>query len=267
VNLLKRSLAPILPQAWEAIDAQAAQVLRLNLAGRKLVDFHGPHGLTFAAVNTGRLRLFPESLPGGVRAGVREVVPLIELRTPLRLSIFELDTLARGGTAPSLEPLVDAAERTAEAEDAAIFHGLPDAGIVGLVPSSPHEPREFGEPAELPRALLEAVEVLRRAGVGGPYALALSTPDYETLFAATEDGYPIVKRIRGQLIDGPIVQAPVLERSVVVSQRGGDYELTVGQDFAIGYEFHEKDQVQLYLTESFTFRVLEPAAAVALRRT
>jgi uncharacterized linocin/CFP29 family protein len=77
MNLLKRSLAPILPEAWAAIDEQAAQVLRLNLAGRKLVDFDGPHGWTFAAVNTGRLRLFEEPLAGGVRAGVREVAPLL----------------------------------------------------------------------------------------------------------------------------------------------------------------------------------------------
>jgi uncharacterized linocin/CFP29 family protein len=40
----------------------------------------------------------------------------------------------------------------------------------------------------------------------------------------------------------------------------------VGQDLAIGYAHHDKDQVELYLTESLTFRVLEPAAAVALVR-
>ena len=38
MDLMKRSLAPILPDAWAAIDAEAARVLRLNLAGRKLVD-------------------------------------------------------------------------------------------------------------------------------------------------------------------------------------------------------------------------------------
>jgi uncharacterized linocin/CFP29 family protein len=38
----------------------------------------------------------------------------------------------------------------------------------------------------------------------------------------------------------------------------------VGQDLAIGYAYHEKHSVELYLTESFTFQVLEPTAAVHL---
>jgi uncharacterized linocin/CFP29 family protein len=50
----------------------------------------------------------------------------------------------------------------------------------------------------------------------------------------------------------------------VLSLRGGDYELTVGQDLSVGYAYHDKHEVELYLTESFTFRVLEPAAAVRL---
>jgi len=51
----------------------------------------------------------------------------------------------------------------------------------------------------------------------------------------------------------------------VLSRRGGDFELTVGQDLAIGYKQHDAKDVDLYYTESFTFRVLEPAAAVELR--
>ena len=52
----------------------------------------------------------------------------------------------------------------------------------------------------------------------------------------------------------------------LLSARGGDYELTLGQDVSIGYAFHEKHEVELYVTSSFTFRVLEPAAAVHLKR-
>jgi uncharacterized linocin/CFP29 family protein len=46
--------------------------------------------------------------------------------------------------------------------------------------------------------------------------------------------------------------------------RGGDFELTVGEDFAIGYLEHTADAVRLYLQETFTFRVLSPEAAVPL---
>jgi uncharacterized linocin/CFP29 family protein len=44
VDLLKRKHAPITPEAWKQIDEEAKRVLQLNLAGRKLVDFDGPHG-------------------------------------------------------------------------------------------------------------------------------------------------------------------------------------------------------------------------------
>jgi uncharacterized linocin/CFP29 family protein len=49
-----------------------------------------------------------------------------------------------------------------------------------------------------------------------------------------------------------------------MSQRGGDFELTVGQDFSVGYLASDETAVQLYLEESFTFRVATPEAAVYL---
>jgi len=38
----------------------------------------------------------------------------------------------------------------------------------------------------------------------------------------------------------------------------------VGQDLVIGYKLHNSREVELHFPESFTFRVLEPAAAVEL---
>ena len=67
-----------------------------------------------------------------------------------------------------------------------------------------------------------------------------------------------------ELIDGPIVWAPAADGAVVMSLRGGDFELTVGQDFSIGYLDHTGTSVLLYLQETFTFRVLSPQAAVPL---
>jgi uncharacterized linocin/CFP29 family protein len=52
---------------------------------------------------------------------------------------------------------------------------------------------------------------------------------------------------------------------VVLSTRGGDFELTVGQDATIGYLEHDAERVLLYLEESFTFQVFTPEAAVHLR--
>ena len=68
-----------------------------------------------------------------------------------------------------------------------------------------------------------------------------------------------------RLVDGPIVWAPAVDGAIVMSLRGGDFELVVGQDFSIGYLAHTEETVDLYIQESFTFRVLADEAAVPLR--
>lgn len=266
MDLLRRSLAPLLSDAWQAVDDEARRVLTLNLAGRKVVDFSGPFGWKLAAVNTGRLMMLEEPPAAEVKAGLREVQRIVELRTPMTLRQMELDSVARGATAPDLSEVVKAAERIAHAEDAAIFHGYPAGHIRGIVESSPHAPVTVAAAADWPRAIGLAKDVLKDAGIGGPYALALGGAAYDEVTAGSEEGYPLRKRIERTLIAGPVVWAPALTGAVLLSVRGGDFQLTVGQDLSVGYAFHDRENVELYLTESFTFQVLEPAAAVALQR-
>jgi uncharacterized linocin/CFP29 family protein len=52
---------------------------------------------------------------------------------------------------------------------------------------------------------------------------------------------------------------------VVVTARGGDFSLHLGQDLSIGYQSHTDTDVALYLQESMTFQVLTAEAAVRLR--
>ena len=239
-------------------------MLGLHLAARKVVDFKGPLGWVAGAVNTGRLSGVDAPLDH-VSARVRVVQPLVELRAYFELPIDELDDASRGADDLDFKPLIEAAERIARAEDHAVFNGYSAAGIRGVVESSEHAAVSLSQARELPFAVVEAKEVLRRAGVDGPYALALGPRLYDETQAAAEDGYPIRRRIES-LVD-KIVWAPALEHGVIVSMRGGDFELTVGQDLSIGYASHDQSRVRLYLTESLTFRVLETSAAVALRRT
>jgi uncharacterized linocin/CFP29 family protein len=265
MNNLKRELAPISAAAWNEVDAEARRVLKLKLAGRKLVDFVGPLGPTAAAVNLGRL----EPLKGGPIANVdaarRAALPLIELRTFFDLSRDELDAVERGAADTDLDPLIDAATRMAQAEDTAIFHGYAAAGIQGIDQASPHPSLPIAENyQEYPRSIAEATRLLRLAGVDGPYAIALGPRCYTGLTQATGDGgYPVLNVVR-KLVDGPLVWAPAVNGAVVLSTRGGDFELSVGRDLSIGYHSHTDTTVRLYLVESMTFRVLNPPAAVAL---
>ncbi|MGZ3382685.1 MAG: family 1 encapsulin nanocompartment shell protein, partial [Isosphaeraceae bacterium] len=164
-----------------------------------------------------------------------------------------------------LPAVVTAAEKAAHAEDTAIFNGFKAGDIEGIIPSSPHPaiaiPDDY---ADYPSVVGSAVETLRRAGINGPYALALGPDCYAGLAQAAEDGYPIRERVE-HFLDGPMVLAPTIDGALLLSHRGGDYQFSVGQDMSVGYAGHGKDEVHLYLTESFAFRVLDRAAAVYLK--
>lgn len=270
---LLRSLAPFSAAAWTAIDDHARRVLRVNLAARQLVDFVGPLGWQHSAVNLGRVReLEPEAAPtvesapsASVRPALRLVQPLVELRVPFELSRAELETVGRGAADPDLAPLTDAATKLARAEDAAVFRGFEHAGIAGITRRSPHPPLHIPQGYEAyPTVVADAVRILRMAGVDGPYAIALGPRCYSGLMQAMgRGGYPVLEVVR-QVVGGEVVWAPAVDGAVVVSTRGGDFELTVGQDISIGYSDHDERVVHLYLLESFTFRVHTPEAGIWL---
>lgn len=263
MNHLFHELAPISAAGWAAIEEESGQTLRTYLAGRKLVDFSGPHGWEHSAVDLGRVQTITSSRPD-VGASLRRVQPLVELRTDFTVSRTELDAIERGSQSPDLDPVRDAAVRLAEAEDKAIFHGFGAAGIQGLGEASEHAAVAIpGNYEDYPRAVASAVAALRAAGVDGPYAIALGPRCYTGVVETTQGGYPVLNHIR-MILDGPIIWAPAVDGAVVLSTRGGDFELTCGQDFSIGFASHDAGGVSLYLQESFTFRVHTPEAAVAL---
>jgi uncharacterized linocin/CFP29 family protein len=264
---LRRELAPVTDAAWKRIEDEARLTLKTHLAARKLVDFRGPLGWDYSAVNLGRVRGGRDAPAEGVEARVRQVQPLVELRVPLELERSEMDDVSRGAADPELDPLRDAAIRLALAEDRLVFYGYGDGGVRGICPASSHQPVSMvDDETQFPRAVLEAVEALREAGVAGPYAMALSAESYKRLGSTTAGGgYPVIRHVQ-RFIDGPIVWAPGLDGAIVLSMRGGDFELVVGRDISLGYLDHDRQIVHLYLEESLTFRVLTPKAAVSFVR-
>lgn len=267
MSILRRNLAPITAEAWSAIDAEARRVLAVKLAARKAVDVDGPHGWTHGGVNLGRLQLFKKPLSPGVHAGLRTVQPLLEVRIPFKLDLMELDSIARGAADVDLDPLCRAAQKAALFEDGAVLNGCKEAGITGIVEASPHKAVSIVAADRYPAALAEARELLLQAGVNGPYALLVSPDCDREISQATHAGYPVLKHVERDLEGGPLVRAEALDGAVLVSVRGGDFVLTLGQDLSIGYAGHDREWVELYFTESFTFRVLEPAAAVPLKHS
>jgi len=96
MNHLTRELAPITDQAWTQIDDEASRSLKHYLAARRLVDFTGPLGWGYSAVDTGRIDTLDGGPLGGVDAARRKVLTLVELRSPFTLDRAELAAADRG---------------------------------------------------------------------------------------------------------------------------------------------------------------------------
>jgi uncharacterized linocin/CFP29 family protein len=264
MNHLLRSHAPISDAGWKLLDDEARERLSPALATRKVVDFSGPHGWDHSATNLGRITTLDQQPAEGVTGLQRRVLPLVELRADFELSREELRDADRGAEDTDLAALDDAARRIARAENVAVFHGWPGV-MTGISEASPHEPIALGAvPDAYARPVAGAVERLLCEGVTGPYAVALGREQYRLVVeTAEEGGYPLLDHLR-KIIGGPLVWAPGVEGAIVVSQRGGDFLLDVGEDLSIGYASHDADVVELYLVESLTFRVATAEAAVAL---
>jgi uncharacterized linocin/CFP29 family protein len=264
-NHLLREHAPITEDGWKLIDEEARERLLPGLASRRLVDFSGPHGWEHSATNLGRVEGANVSEQKGVEANRRVVLPLIELRSRFTVSREELRAGDRGAEDIDFESLDAAAQRIVDAENTAVFHAWPKAGIQGITASSPHKPIVRDRTFEgYPGCVARATELLLRSGIAGPYGLALGREDYTSVVETAEDGgYPLLDHLRN-IIKGPIVWAPGVQGAVVMSMRGGDFDFQSGQDLSVGYESHDVESVSLYIEESYSFRVLTPEAAIAI---
>ncbi|MEK0453439.1 MAG: Maritimacin [Synergistaceae bacterium] len=266
MDIFKRSLAPIVPAAWEEIDEQAAMVLKGVLAGRKVVDVKGPLGWNTDAVSEGTLSLVEESPVEDVSYGIRESLPLVEIRVPFTMSMWDLDDISRNSKTIDFTPLIEAARKAALFEDTAVFQGLEEAGILGLEIEADNEPIEFKLEDEcIVASIVEAITTLGSRSMAGPYALVCSLPLW-TKIKTSAKGYPLFKRVKDILgEDGRIVLSPQYDTCMLVSMKEGNSELIIGQDFSIGYQSHTNTDVSFYITETFTFRTIAPESIVPFK--
>lgn len=260
MDILKRSVSNITDEAWAEIDEQASAVLRSNLSARKFADIEGPFGWDYAARPTGRLELVKEP-DGGLEYGVHKVMPMAEVRVSFDLDTWELDNITRGAKDPELGPLEDAAKKIAEFEEKAVYKGLEQACIKGLSEVASENTVE-GTRDSLLDVLSRGVRTLGRNAVEGPFAL-VADEELWTYIYSRSSGYPLSKSVTS-IADGGIILSPVVEGSYLVSLRGGDMELVLGQDLSVGYHGRDKSRVNLFITESFSFRVIAPEAIVSL---
>ncbi|SAL53243.1 Linocin_M18 bacteriocin protein [Caballeronia cordobensis] len=263
MNNLHRELAPISAAAWSQIEAEVARTFKRSVAGRRVVDVKDPGGVALSGIGTGHQKNIA-SPKKGVSAKLYDVRQLVQLTVPFTLQREAIDSVERGSNDGDWQPAKTAASELALAEDSAIFDGFAAAGIAGIREGSSNS-KSFlpADVADYPNAISQALEKLRLAGVDGPYSVLLGADAYTALAEASDQGYPVIEHIK-RIVSGDLVWAPALTGGCVLSTRGGDYELHIGQDVSIGYTSHTDTAVQLYLTETLTFLMLTSEASVSI---
>jgi len=263
MNNLHRELAPISDAAWAQIETETSRTLKRYFGGRRVVDMLGPGGIALSAIGTGHLHTIaaPEQ---GILARQRDASTLVELRAPFELDRQMIDDVERGAADADWQPAKDAARHIAFAEDRAIFDGYSAAGVKGIREGASNP--SVSLPADVrayPHAIAEAVSELRLAGVNGPYVAIFGADEYTALAETSDHGYPVLEHVK-RVIEDEIIWAPAIRGGFVVTRRGGDFALHLGQDVSLGYSSHTDTAVQLYLQETFTFLLLTAEAAVVL---
>ncbi|MGM0420754.1 MAG: family 1 encapsulin nanocompartment shell protein [Bacillota bacterium] len=265
VDILNRSLAPIPAEAWEFFDDEAREILNLRLNGRKVVNFVGPLGLETSSVNTGRSsKISVKGAAEGAAFLNRNSLSLIEVELPVQMERAEVEAFARGAEDADSDPIREAAKELAKIENKAIFFGMPEADIEGIIPlaKEEHDPIKIEDNrSSFFSAVFKAKEKLYETGIEGPYHLLLGKKHYDMLNELESACYPLFKKIEG-LLGTEIIYVPELEDAGVLMPAGDDFELFVGHDISLGYKDHSVNKLNLFFFESFTFRVNTPEAAV-----
>jgi len=266
MNILKKQIAPLSDKAWEEIIDQSTEIFKIYLTARNFIDIDGPNGLEYGSVSTGRLVPQKGKNQNGVNYGLREVLPLIEIRKPFELDIWEMDNVDRGAKDVDLDTVVEAAKEVALFEENLIYKGLKEAGVDGIEKSTIYPKVTIPKDSNrLLKVIGEQVMKFSKNGVEGPFTLIVNDDLWQEI-ASLDNGYPVVKQLE-EVINVKVVVNHGAFNSYLISERGGDFELSLGQDISIGYDGHDSKKVKLYFTESFTFRVLGPEAVIVLENS
>ena len=261
MDFLKRELAPITANGWKEIEERAAAVLSKELSARKFIRVTGPLGRDVTSVTTGRMDVKTKD---DIKYGVYKVQPLIESRICFPLSRWELDNIERGAKDVDYTSLDDGVRKAAKFEEEAIFKGLEDGQVDGIYKSSSYEALDFGKTAdETLKAIFDGVLKLDAAFAKKPYVLVVSNEKWYYLNTVVKE-YSLPEKLE-KILGQKIIVSKSIDGAILLPYDDENIELIIGEDFALGYQNHNESVVELLVTESFTFRVLDPALIVLFK--
>lgn len=261
MDFFKKELAPISEHVWKEIEDRAREVLTTQLSARRFVRVTGPVGKERGGVNTGRLSIHKKD---DLKYGVYQTQPFVENRITFKLSRWELDNFERGARDIDYKNLDEALKKAAKFEEEAIYFGLDEACILGLFKDE-KQTIEFGKTEqETIKNLMYGVSKLRNTGFSkGPYALVVGLEKFIYLNMINLND-SLAKRLE-KILGMPIIVSNNITGGLLVPYDNENIELVLGEDFSLGYQGHTNEEVELFVTETFTFRVLDDTRVITYK--
>ncbi len=263
MKFLNRETSPIAAAVWAQIDSVFFPLLSQRLKLRSLVGFT-PVPFETDAIATGDLT--PLISSDNLTVSAREPIRMVEIQYDFDLPKSVVEAFKRDK--PDFDDSIfkHVSNRFSGVENSLILDGVSEAGINGILKKIPRKPIH----AKNTKGLIDAVASMLAAFGGefiqGPYKLVLSTTTLIKMVTESEGGVSVKSRLETLLgADFFIVCENIGDDKILaLSQRGGDFILYNGLDVSIGYTGEKKESYTLFMSESCTFRILNPEAAILI---
>ena len=215
---LGRDDAPFGEKVWEYIDRTVVGAAKAELSIRRIIDVEGPYGLGTKSVPRPDRATKLEASLGRAAATVMgsEALGLAGVRSGFVVAPRDVAAFEQTGVAFDAAPVAEAAGACARLEDRLLLEGSSELGVEGLLKAKGALSKKLGSWSEVGAAasdVIAAVTELDRAGMHGPYALALAPALYNLLFRRYRQGQQTeIDHIKRVVTEG-VVKAPALEKA------------------------------------------------------
>lgn len=259
MDFLKRELAPISNKAWMEIEKRAKDVLSTQLTARRFVKVTSVSCENSGGITTGRIKIEENE---NNEFGIYKIQPFVENRVNFTLDRWELDNVDRGAKDINFDTLDMALKEAAKFEEKSIYYGLEKACIVGILNK---ELLDFGKTeAETLKSVMYGVSKIKNQSFSsGPYALVVGLEKYIYLNTINPND-SLLKKIE-RVLGTPVIISHNITEGILLPYNKDDIELVLAKDFSIGYTEHSSKEVKLFITETFTFRSLDPISIVCYK--
>lgn len=256
---LARNDSPLSSDDWSAIDQVVTESAKKRLIGRKFINITGPLGVGTQTIQAPKLGGFDEV----IEIKERTSMSMLMISKDFKLSWRDIESAKQYSMPLELGPAAATSAFCAYKEDEIIFNGDKEFGYSGLMNAKGSKSIDaivWKETGNGFQNVVNAIEKLSSEGFYGPYAMAVSTSLYATLYRSYGMGKVTeIDMIRELVTDG-VFQTPLLkgDKAVLIATGRENADLVIAQDLITAYLGPDGMDHLFRVFESIVLRIKRP---------